>query len=118
MKKNILKEKTFQFSLEIFKTAKYLMDVKKEFIISRQLLRSGTSIGANVEESQEVLTKKEFIYKLTIALREAKETHYWLRLLNALEKESTTYTSLLQSCDEIIKILNSIIITTKQRYLS
>lgn len=89
MKKNILKEKTFQFSLEIFKTAKYLMDVKKEFI-----------------------------YKLTIALREAKETHYWLRLLNALEKESITYTSLLQSCEEIIRILNSIIITRKKRYLS
>jgi four helix bundle protein len=118
MKENILKEKTFQFSLEILKTSKYLMDVNKEFIISRQLLRSGTSIGANVEESQEVLTKKEFIYKLTIALREAKETHYWLRLLNALEMESTSYASLLRSCEEIIKILNSIIITTKKRYLS
>ncbi|MGC9513287.1 MAG: four helix bundle protein [Fidelibacterota bacterium] len=53
-----------------------------------------------------------------MALREAKETHYWLRLLNALEKESITYTSLLQSCEEIIRILNSIIITTKKRYLS
>ena len=81
MKKNIVKDKSFQFSLEIIKLYQYLIKTKSEYILSKQVLRSGTSIGANIEEGLVAQSKKEFIAKLNISLKEAHETHYWLRLL-------------------------------------
>ena len=81
MRKNVVKEKSFRFSLDIIALYKYLTTQKKEYILSKQVLRSGTSIGANIEEAVVSQSKKEFIAKLNISLKEAHETHYWLRLL-------------------------------------
>jgi len=80
MENNPLKEKSFEFSLKIIKVYKYLLK-KKEFILSKQLLKSGTSIGANIVEANDAISKKEFRAKMSIALKEARETKYWLDLL-------------------------------------
>ena len=80
-KDNVIQEKSYQFAIKIVKTSKYLVDQKKEFILSKQLLRSGTSIGANVEEAIGGQSKKDFFAKLSISYKEAKETKYWIRLL-------------------------------------
>jgi four helix bundle protein len=79
-KKNIIKEKSFVFSIEIVTLYKVLAE-RKEFVLSKQLLRSGTSIGANIRESEHAQSKADFIHKLSIALKEANETEYWLDLL-------------------------------------
>jgi len=108
---NPVKEKSFQFAAEIIELYKYLTTKKKEFVLSKQILRSGTSIGANIEEALSSQSKKEFIAKLNISLKEAKETHYWLRLLKAtgfIQKDE-----LLEKSEEISKLLTSIIISTK-----
>jgi len=81
MKKNILKEKSYQFSLRVIKLFKYLNKEKHEYILGKQILRSGTSIGANIEEGIAAQSIKDFIAKMSIAFKEAKETHYWLRLI-------------------------------------
>jgi four helix bundle protein len=87
--------------------------------MSKQMLRSGTSIGANVREAISGVSKKDFIHKLNIALKEARETDYWLSLLVDSEYgDKTILNQLLQKCNELIKILNSIILTTKERYLT
>lgn len=83
MKENIIKNKSFDFSVRIVGQYKFLKDEKKEFVLSKQILKSGTSIGANVEEADGGISKAEFSNKLSIAYKEAKETHYWLRLLKA-----------------------------------
>ena len=80
MENNPLKEKSFEFSLKVIKVYKYLLE-KKEFVLSKQLLRSGTSIGANIVEANEAISKKEFRAKMSIALKEARETKYWIDLL-------------------------------------
>ena len=80
-KDNVIQEKSYQFAIKIVKTSKYLVDQKKEFILSKQLLRSGTSIGANVEEAIGGQSKKDFFAKLSISYKEARETKYWIRLL-------------------------------------
>lgn len=79
-KKNIIKEKSFAFAIDIVNLYKVLTD-RKEFVLSKQLLRSGTSIGANVRESEHAQSKADFIHKLSISLKEANETEYWLDLL-------------------------------------
>ncbi len=79
---NLIKDKTYHFALEIIELYKYLKYKKQEFVLSKQVLRSGTSIGANVEEAQAAQSKKDFLYKLNIASKEARETLYWLKLLN------------------------------------
>ena len=81
MKNNVIKEKSFSFALEIVKTYKFLSSEKKEFVLSKQMLRSGTSIGANIREAEHAQSKADFIHKLSIALKEANETEYWLDLL-------------------------------------
>lgn len=98
---------------------KNLVTDKKEFVLSKQVLRSGTSIGANIQEAVASQSKRDFIHKLSISLKEARETQYWLNLL----KDSSyipkpEFNKLNNSCDEIKKILTSIILTTKERYLS
>ena len=82
---NIIEGKSFQFAILTVKLYKYLCAEKKEFVLSKQLLRSGTSIGANIAESQQAQSRPDFIAKLSIALKETSETKYWLRLLYAAE---------------------------------
>jgi len=114
---NIILEKSFEFSLKVIETYKYLIKEKKEFVLSKQLLRAGTSIGANIHESLSAESRNDFIHKLNISLKEARETEYWLRLLlesQYLIKEK--FDSCFEKLVEIIKILKSIILTTKKRY--
>jgi len=113
---NIIQEKSFVFAVRIVNLYKYLCEEKKEFVLSKQVLRSGTSIGANVEEAIGGQSDKDFFAKLTIAYKEARETVYWLKLLFAtdyLNKEQTE--SLLKDAEEICKILGKIQITMKNR---
>lgn len=117
-KGNIVVKKSYEFALAIIQLYKQL-GAKKEFVLSKQVLRSGTSIGANIHEAVGSESKKDFIHKLGIAVKEARETSYWLRLL----KDSNyilieDFVKLNDSCNELIKILNSIILTTKQRYFA
>ena len=85
MSKSVVKDKSFDFAVRIVKLCRYLREEKKEFVLSKQLLRSGTSIGANVSEAQRGQTKPDFYAKISIALKEASETEYWIRLLHATE---------------------------------
>jgi four helix bundle protein len=113
---NILKLKSYSFALRTVKLFRYLADEKKEYVLSKQILRSGTSIGANVEESYQAESKADFVHKLSIANKEAFETNYWLRLLRdsgILEEKIAK--SLLIDCDELQKLLVSSIKTSKQR---
>ena len=112
---NILLTKVDAYSNRIIRLYKYLKDVEKEFILSKQLLRSGTSIGANIAESQSAQSSADFIHKLEIALKEAKETHYWLeKLLVGEYINEVGYKSMSYDNIEIIKLLTSIIITKKR----
>ena len=85
MKENIVQQKSFSFAIRIVNLYKYLVSEKKEFVLSKQLLRSGTSIGANVEESIGGQSEKDFLSKLSISYKEARETIYWLKLLKEIE---------------------------------
>ena len=108
-KDNIIQIKSYNFAVRVVKLYKHLSQEKKEFVLSKQLLRSGTSIGANVEEAIGGQSRKDFFAKLTIAYKEARESHYWIRLLKdtdfLTEKESE---SLLADIEEILKIIGSI----------
>mgnify|MGYP003294290033 FL=1 len=109
-----IEHKSFLFSVRIVKLARYLQEEKKEYILSKQLIRSGTSIGANIVEAQQAQSRADFISKLSIALKEASETNYWLRLLNATEYLSESeFSSIIADCKEIERILTSIIKTTR-----
>jgi four helix bundle protein len=115
-KENIIVQKSYAFALNIIQLYKLLVE-KKEYVLSKQVLRSGTSIGANIHEAVAGQSKKDFIHKLGIAVKEARETSYWSNLLKDSEYISKDeFSRLNNSCDELIKILNSIIITTKERY--
>jgi four helix bundle protein len=114
-KDNILKEKSFAFALRIIKCYQYLQSEKQEYVLSKQLLRCGTSIGANIREAEQAQSKVDFIHKLSIALKEANETEYWLELLyqsNYLEQK--IFDSVHLDCKELLKLLISIIKTSKQ----
>jgi len=113
MKENVILDKSFDFALKIIEIYRYLVDERREFVLSKQLLRSGTSIGANCQESISAQSRKDFISKLSVALKEARETHYWLRLLKASGYISEKQ-DLSAEIDEIIRILSSIIISTKK----
>jgi len=116
---SIIAGKAYAFALEIVKAFKLLTNERKEYVLSKQLLRSGTSIGANINEAIAGQSKRDFIYKLNIALKEARETNYWLNLLKDGEYLNLKeFDTLIKSCNEIIKVLSSIIITTKERYFS
>ncbi|MCX6165519.1 MAG: four helix bundle protein [Ignavibacteriae bacterium] len=115
-KENIILDKSYSFSLRIIKLYKFLCENKKEFVMSKQILRSGTSIGANVNESQAAETKNDFVHKLGIAAKEIRETEYWLKLLKDSEYlEENSFNSLIQDCEELRKIVNSIILSSKQK---
>jgi len=109
MKENIIKDKTKNFALRIIKLYKYLVSEKKEQVLSKQILKSGTSIGANVKEGIVAYSKPEFYTKMSIALKEANETEYWLELLHESDYiENEAFESIYNDCKEIIKILMSI----------
>lgn len=113
---NPIQIKSYQFALRIIKLYKYLIIDKNEYVLSKQILRSGTSIGANIEEAIGGQSKADFIAKLQIALKESRETHYWIRLLidsNYLENKLAK--SILNDCEELLKLLNSILKTSKSK---
>ena len=115
---SIIAAKAYSFALEIVKIYKLLSE-RKEYVLSKQLLRSGTSIGANINEAISGQSKRDFVYKLNISLKEARETNYWLNLLKDSEYINLVeYESLNKLCNEIIKMLTSIIMTTKERYFN
>jgi four helix bundle protein len=113
-KENVLKDKSYKFALRVVKLYKHLAEDKKEFVLSKQVLRSGTSIGANITEGNQAESKADFVHKLSIALKESFETEYWLCLLRDGEfitgKQAE---SLLIDCKEIQKILTTSIKTAK-----
>ncbi len=109
MKDNVVQIKSFNFSVRIVRLYQHLSSTKKGFVLSKQLLRSGTSIGANIEEAIGGQSKKDFFAKLTIVYKEARESRYWIRLLMATDYLTTDEgESLLQDIDELLKIIGSI----------
>lgn len=115
---NIVVEKSYVFALRTVKLYQYLKQNHQIQDLAKQVLRSGTSIGANVEEAVGAQSTKDFISKLSIAYKEARETHYWIRILrdsNYLEEKLAH--SLLMDCDELLKIIGSIVKTTKKKSL-
>jgi len=111
---NVIVEKTYAFSVRIIRLYQHLSTEKKEFVLSKQILRCGTSIGANVEEAEGGISKKDFTAKMAIAYKEARETKYWLRLLHSTGYiEEKQFESMLANCEEILKILFSIISSSK-----
>ncbi len=116
MKESVVVEKTYAFSLRIVKLYKHLCEERKEYVLSKQMLRSGTSIGANIEEAQGGFSEKDFVYKCTLAYKEARETHYWIRLLRDSDYlEEKLAMSFLDDCDELLRIIGSIVKTMKKR---
>jgi four helix bundle protein len=117
MKDNVLLNKTEAFSIRIINAEIYLRTQKKETVMSKQILRSGTSIGANAAESQNAQSPSDFIHKLSIALKEADETKYWLKLLYGSQYiTADAYKSMNADLLEIIALLTTIIKTTKNKY--
>lgn len=115
MKKNIIKEKSFDFAVRILRLYQYLSSNKKEYVLSKQLLRSGTSVGAMVRESEYSESKADFIHKLAIAQKESNETEYWLSLF--IDTDYFTkgqMNSILEENISLIKMLTAIIITKKK----
>lgn len=118
-KNSIIRQKTLDFAVRIVNLYKYIINEKKECVLSKQLLRSGTSIGANVNEAIYGQSKKDFISKLHISLKEASETEYWLELLNKTGYiDEREYQSISNDNIEILKILTSIIKTSKENFNS
>ncbi|MBO5746979.1 MAG: four helix bundle protein [Clostridia bacterium] len=112
---NVIEIKSFDFAVRIVNLYIYLTDKKKEYVLSKQLLRSGTSIGANVAEAEQAQSKPDFVSKMNIALKETSETKYWIKLLQAtnfLSKEESS--SIVADCIELEKILISIVKSSKQ----
>ena len=115
MKENILLEKSFDFSVRVVNVYKLLLKVHKEFVLSKQFLRSGTSIGANAEEAVGGQSRSDFVSKLSIAYKEARETRYWIKLLQATGFfERVQAESLLQDVDELLRIIGKILVSTKK----
>ena len=112
---NVIETKSFDFAVRIINLYKYLTDKKEEYVVSKQLLRSGTSIGANVAEAEQAQSKPDFVSKMSIALKETSETKYWIKLLQAtayLSQEESS--SILDDCVELEKILVKIVKSSKQ----
>jgi four helix bundle protein len=115
---NVIVEKSYAFAIRIIKLYQYLCTQRREFVLSKQILRSGTSIGANVEEAIGGQTTKDFFMKLTIAYKEARETRYWIRLLTDTGYITPAESkSILGDADEILRILGSIQKTTRNLHL-
>lgn len=116
MKENVIKVKSFEFALRIIKLYQYLIEQKKEFVLSKQLLRSGTAIGAMIRESEHAESKSDFIHKLSIALKEANETEYWIELLHKSKFiNDKSFQSIQSDIEELLKLLTAIIKTSKNK---
>ena len=114
MEQSVL-NKSFHFAVRIVKLCNYLQEEKKAYVLSKQLLRCGTSIGANIEESQQAQSRADFLSKMSIALKEAVETNYWLRLLHSTDYLSEKeFQSIITDCRELERLLTAIIKSTKQ----
>ena len=114
-KRNVIKEKSFLFAIEIVGLYKVLAE-RKEFVLSKQVLRSGTSIGANIREAEHAQSKADFIHKLSISLKEANETEYWLDLLYETKYISQIeFENIKPKIIELLKLLTSIINTSKSK---
>ena len=115
LKKNPIKDKSFQFAVRIVKLYKYLSNEQKEFVLAKQILRCGTSIGANVNEAQQGQSKKDFLMKMNIALKECSETKYWIDLLYETEYINIKMKqSIYEDCVELEKLLTTIVKTTSE----
>jgi four helix bundle protein len=113
---NIALEKSRKFAIRIYNLYKYLCDEKHEFVLAKQLLRSGTSIGANLSEAQYAVSKKEFLVKVKISLKECAESEYWLDLLKETNLITPTeYNSIINDCKELLRLLISISKTTTNK---
>ena len=113
-KENVVMGKSYTFALRIIKLYKYLVTEKKEYVLSKQLLRSGTAIGALIKEGEHAQSKADFLNKMNVALKEANETEYWIELLRDSDYLSTTESlSILDDTSELIRLLISIVKTTK-----
>ncbi len=118
MKDNIILDKSFAFSIRVVKLYKYLCDEKREYVLSKQLLRCGTSVGANINEVQAGQSKADFIAKMSIASKEARESQYWINLLiktDYLNSDDEHTKSLLNDIEEIVKLLTSIVKSSQGR---
>ena len=113
MKENVVSDKSFQFAVEIVKLARRL-HADREFVLADQILRSGTSIGANIEEAIAGQSRKDFISKMAIASKEARETRYWLRLLQESDTQRESVGPLLSKVEELVKLLTSIVKSTSE----
>lgn len=104
MKENTVKNKSYAFALRIIKAYKYLSSEQREFVLSKQMLRSGTGIGALIREAEHAESRADFIHKMNIALKEANETEYWLMLLHDTEFiDEKSFNSIITDCQELIK---------------
>ena len=110
-----VQEKSFRFAVRIVNLCRYLQTERKEYVLSKQLLRSGTSIGANIAESQQAQSRADFVNKLNIALKEAYETNYWLRLMSETQYLKTQeFESIIADCKELEKLFIAIVKTSKE----
>lgn len=115
MKENLIIDKSKQFAIRIIRLYQHLNENNREFVLSKQILRSGTSIGANVREAVQAQSRKDFVSKMQIALKEASETEYWLELLHETDYLSDKeFESIYADCASINKILISIVKTSRQ----
>mgnify|MGYP001051670164 CR=1 FL=1 len=115
MAETILSTKSLDFSIRIINLSKYLQE-KKEFIMSKQIVRSGTSIGANIREAKFAQSDLDFIHKMSIALKESNETLYWLELLYRTDYISKQhYLEMRNDCEELLRILHSTVVTCKKK---
>ncbi len=113
--RSIVEEKSYAFALRIIKLYRHLAEDKKEYVLSKQILRCGTSIGANVKEALQGESKNDFIHKLSISLKEASETEYWLNLLHDSHYITTkSFESITNECIELIKLTTAIIKTSRK----
>ena len=114
VKPNVVKEKSFAFALRVVKLSQYLQAEKKEYVLSKQVLRSGSAVGALIREAEHAQSKPDFISKMSIALKEANETEYWIDLLHQSEYITTeSYNSLHPEIEELLKLLVSIVKTSR-----
>lgn len=118
MSNNLIKDKSFLFAIEIVKLYKLITNDKREFVMSKQLLKCGTSVGANVREALNAESKRDFIHKLSIAQKECDEVNYWLELLNTTGYiEDNIYKEIKVKAEALLRILKSIILTTQKNQL-
>jgi four helix bundle protein len=116
MKRNVVAEKSYAFAIRIVNLYKHLSQTSKEYVLSKQMLRSGTAIGALIREAEHAQSRADFINKMNIALKEANETEYWLMLLRDTQYiNDIEYNSIAADCSEVVKLLISIVKTTKNQ---